>query len=172
MRHEQYHAREADLQRRFLVESFGLPEKSCCCAGVPEVNYPRLINDRYAIQPPAKAGGTAEVYKTYDVDTGRQVAIKLFSKGAIEDDILKEALEREVRALKELRHANIVELFDVEIEKTTGNQFLVLEGMDSDLWALKGASRAPIPESDGWENAWLLGRFTVPIWRNVLQADF
>ena len=123
------------------------------------MNYPRLINDRYAIQPPAKAGGMAEVYKAYDLDTRRHVAIKLFSKGTIEDDILKEAFEREVRALKELRHANIVELFDVGIEKTTGNQFLILEWMDSDLWALKGASAF-----QGWDS------FYSEIGRPLLKA--
>jgi serine/threonine protein kinase len=127
--------------------------------GGRKVNYPRLINDRYAIEPPAKAGGMAEVYRAYDVDTRRHVAIKLFSKGTIEDDILKEAFEREVRALKELRHANIVELFDVGIEKTTGNQFLVLEWMDSDLWALKGASAF-----QGWDS------FYSEIGRPLLKA--
>jgi superfamily I DNA and/or RNA helicase/serine/threonine protein kinase len=123
------------------------------------LDYPKLINDRYAIQPPAKAGGMAEVYKAYDIDARRHVAIKLFSKGIIEDDILKETFEREVRALKELRHVNIVELLDEGIEKTTGSQFLVLEWMDSDLWALKGAAAL-----QGWDS------FYTEIGRPLLKA--
>jgi serine/threonine protein kinase len=123
------------------------------------LEYPKLINDRYAIQPPPKAGGMAEVYKAYDIDTARHVAIKLFTRGTIDDHILKETFDREVRALKELRHPNIVELLDVGIERTSGNRFLVLEWMDSDLWALKGASAL-----QGWDS------FYTEIGRPLLKA--
>jgi serine/threonine protein kinase len=101
----------------------------------------------------------AEVYKAYDVDKARQVAVKLFSRGTIEDDILRETFDREVRALKELRHPNIVELLDVGTEKITGNQFLVLEWMDSDLWTLKAAAAL-----QGWDS------FYTEIGRPLLKA--
>src|SRR5271163_833310 len=119
----------------------------------------RLINSRYAIQTPPRVGGMAEVFKAYDVDASRHVAVKLFSNGAVEDEILQEAYSREVRALKELRHPNIVELFDSGIDEATGNYFLVLEWMDTDLWALRGQS-----SFQGWDS------FYVEMGRPLLKA--
>lgn len=119
----------------------------------------RLINNRYAIQGPPRVGGMAEVFKAYDVEASRHVAVKLFSNGSVEDEILQEAFSREVRALKELRHPNIVELFDSGIDEATGNYFLVLEWMDTDLWALKGQS-----SFQGWDS------FYVEMGRPLLKA--
>jgi hypothetical protein len=46
----------------------------------------------------------SEVYPALDLANNcRKVAVKLFAKGRIEDDILKETYERGVRALKDLK---------------------------------------------------------------------
>jgi serine/threonine protein kinase len=89
----------------------------------------------------------AEVYKAYDIREGKHVAVKLFTRGTIEDEILKEAFERDVRALKELRHPSIVELFDSGVDVATGNHFLVLEWMESDLSDIK-----KMPAFLGWDS--------------------
>jgi superfamily I DNA and/or RNA helicase/serine/threonine protein kinase len=101
----------------------------------------------------------AEVYKAYDINENRTVAVKLFRQGAIEDEILKEAFDRELRSLKELRHPNIVQLFDSGIDKATGNQFLVLEWVEADL-----SDRAERPAYQGWDS------FYVEIGRPLLKA--
>ncbi|MBZ5664210.1 MAG: protein kinase [Acidobacteriia bacterium] len=101
----------------------------------------------------------AEVYKAYDVHESRTVAVKLFQQGAIEEEILKEAFDRELRSLKELRHPNIVQLLDSGIDKATGKQFLVLEWMDSDL-----SNRTERPAYQGWDS------FYVEIGRPLLKA--
>lgn len=123
------------------------------------MNQGRLVNGRYAIEPPARLGGMAEVYKAYDVIESKHVAVKLFLRGGIEDEILKEAFDREVRALKELRHPSIVELLDSGIDGSTGNHFLVLEWMESDLAGLK-----VVPGFAGWDS------FYVEVGRPLLKA--
>jgi hypothetical protein len=42
----------------------------------------------------------AEVYKAYDINENRTVAVKLFQEGAIKDAILKEAFDHELRSLR------------------------------------------------------------------------
>lgn len=114
----------------------------------------RVLNNRYVLQPPPRSGGMAEVYKAYDVHESRPVAVKIFQQGTVEDEILKEAFDRELRSLKELRHPNIVQLFDSGIDVATGKQFLVLEWMDSDL-----SNRKERPAHQGWDSFYLeIGR--------------
>jgi len=90
----------------------------------------------------------SEVYPAVDlVNRASRVALKLFKRGEIEDDILRETYEREIRALKELKHPSIVELLDSGIDRDTNSLFLVLEWMDADLSA---DGKSPI--SAGWDS--------------------
>lgn len=108
----------------------------------------KLINQRYALEQNPRSGGMSEVYPAFDLASGaKKVAVKLFRKRDIEDDILKETYEREVRALKELKHPSIVELLDSGVDKETNSLFLVLEWMESDL---SGVDRIPL--SSGWDS--------------------
>ena len=119
----------------------------------------RVINARYALKPEIRSGGTADIYKAYDIRECTDVAVKLFRKGDLEDDVLYEAYDREVRALRALRHPHIVELRDEGIDSATGSRFLVLEWMQSDLSAaaLKSAVQ-------GWDS------FYTEIGRPLLKA--
>jgi serine/threonine protein kinase len=101
----------------------------------------------------------SEVYPAFDLaNSATKVAVKLFTRGEIEDDILKETYEREVRALKELKHPSIVELLDFGVDQDTHNLLLVLEWMDSDLSAV-----GKRPLSAGWDSFYLeLGRSNGP----------
>lgn len=108
----------------------------------------KLINARYALEQNPRSGGMSEVYPAFDLASGaKKVAVKLFRKRDIEDDILKETYEREVRALKELKHPYIVELLDSGVDKETNALFLVLEWMESDLSAF-----GKLPISSGWDS--------------------
>lgn len=93
-------------------------------------------------------GGMSEVFPAIDFgNRASKVAVKLFKRGEIEDDILRETFDREVRALKELKHPSIVELLDSGIDRDTNSLFLVLEWMDSDL-----SSTGNTPISAGWDS--------------------
>lgn len=120
----------------------------------------KIINGRYALEQNPRAGGMSEVYPAFDLASGAtKVAVKLFRKGEIEDDILKETYEREVRALKELKHPSIVELLDSGLDKESNSLFLVLEWMDSDLSDL-----GKTPLSSGWDS------FYIELGSPILQA--
>lgn len=102
----------------------------------------------------------SEVYPAFDLASGaKKVAVKLFRKGEIEDDILKETYEREVRALKELKHPSIVELLDFGLDKESNSLFLALEWMESDLSEI-----GKVPLSSGWDS------FYIQIGSPILQA--
>jgi serine/threonine protein kinase len=95
----------------------------------------RLIADRFLISGAARKGGMSEVYPALDThNEGVKVAIKLYAHGSIEDDVLREAYERELRALTDLQHPNIVRLLHSGCDEASGQHFLVLEWMESDLF--------------------------------------
>lgn len=119
---------------------------------------PRVINSRYALKPEIRSGGMADIYKAYDIHECCDVAVKLFRKGEFEDEVLLEAYDREVRALRALRHPHIVKLKDEGVDLLTGSRFLVLEWMPSDVSVLlKSVSR-------GWDS------FYTEIGRPLLKA--
>ena len=108
----------------------------------------KLINGRYALATNPLLGGMTEVYGAHDLaENAGKVAVKLFARGEIEDEILREAYNRELRALRELKHSSIVELKDSGVDATTGNLFLVLEWMESDLGSLEKR-----PLYSGWDS--------------------
>ncbi len=93
---------------------------------------PLIINRKYVLQQQINLGGMTTVYKGRDLATDRPVAIKRFDRDQNLPAIEREAFEREVEALKNITHPNIVKIFDSG-EDETGKLFLVLELMDHDL---------------------------------------
>ena len=109
-----------------------------------------LINNRYALTPNPKQSGMSEVYKAADMHNDmQQVAVKIFTKGRIEEEISAESFRREINALKELKHDHIVKLIDSGIDRETGHNFLVLEWMKKNL--LEKLKESPL---DGWDSFW------------------
>ncbi|KAJ2711851.1 TFIIH complex serine/threonine-protein kinase subunit kin28 [Coemansia spiralis] len=78
-------------------------------------------------------GTYAVVYLGRHVKTGRQVAIKKIKLGNARSGLDMSAI-REVKALRELQHPNVIELIDVFSHKANLN--LVLEFLDMDLEAV------------------------------------
>ncbi|KAJ2722436.1 TFIIH complex serine/threonine-protein kinase subunit kin28 [Coemansia sp. Benny D115] len=84
----------------------------------------------YRKQKKLGEGTYAVVYQGQHIHTGRTVAIKKLKMGNMRSGLDMSAI-REVKALQELRHPNVVELIDVFSHKTNLN--LVLEFLDTDL---------------------------------------
>jgi serine/threonine protein kinase len=80
---------------------------------------------RYRILEPLGEGGMATVYKAYDSQLRRDVAIKLISPGLQDLDKFNKRFHREAQALAKLVHPNIVRLFDYGEEE--GIPFLVMD---------------------------------------------
>lgn len=108
-----------------------------------------LLANRYAIiQGIPRSGGMADVLKGVDTKAGgRFVAIKRFRRNEKEEDVEREAFEREVRALRDLKHPGIVELIDSGVD-TQGRRYLVLEWIENTLVDhLK-----LLPPGSGWDD--------------------
>ena len=93
----------------------------------------RILNSHYNLSTEFKSGGMADVYKARDLETDSQVAVKLFKQGLFEAEIIAETVLREINALKELKHPNIVQLLDQGIDEETKRNFIVMEWIDYDL---------------------------------------
>jgi tetratricopeptide (TPR) repeat protein/predicted Ser/Thr protein kinase len=69
------------------------------------------VVDRYVIVDEVGAGGMGVVYKAYDPDLGRVIALKLVGKARTARSTAR--LEREARAIAKLSHPNVVAVHDV-----------------------------------------------------------
>lgn len=91
-----------------------------------------IIAGRYALGAEKRRGGMADVYKAFDQTLSRQVAVKIFSQGRLDDDVIREAFQRELRALRTLSHPGIVKLHDYGVDEDD-KPFLVLDWIESDI---------------------------------------
>jgi serine/threonine protein kinase len=92
---------------------------------------PRLLANRYALSNTIREGAQAIVTQAFDMQLGRLVAIKRVRFGPA-DERAREAFQREVGMLQDLRHPNIVEMLDVDRDDQ-GNWYLVLEWLPDNL---------------------------------------
>lgn len=123
----------------------------------------RMINDRFAIgAEPPREGGLSVVHKAVDLANDyRAVAVKFLRTPESSAHLLDIFFDREVRALKALRHENIVRLVDAGVDRDTGERFLALEWFDDSLTAAVDRFRQP---DSGWDD------FFDEIGSPVLQA--
>jgi serine/threonine protein kinase len=76
------------------------------------MNVPRVLGegDRYRIEEQIGRGGMGAVYRAYDKNTDRQVAVKLILDVSSPDAIA--LFDKEWRILSELQHVNVVSMTD------------------------------------------------------------
>ena len=127
---------------------------------VPAMQLDPLLANRYAvIQGDRRAGGMADVLKAVDTKAGgRPVAVKLFRPNEREEAVEREAYERELRALRDLKHPGIVELIDSGVD-SQGRRFLVLEWIDRSLVE----HLRLMPPGSGWDD--IATSLVIPILR-------
>jgi serine/threonine protein kinase/tetratricopeptide (TPR) repeat protein len=97
------------------VEPTGLmPKKG---TGPPLRERPNLARgtcvDRYVILGHLGTGGMGVVYKAFDPELGRPIALKLLNTEGAENEDLRDRLLREAQALARLSHPNVVAVHDV-----------------------------------------------------------
>ncbi len=130
--------------------------------GAP-LEQPRIIGGRYALTPKVRAGGMSDVYKARDLVAERDVALKLFRAGGLSQDFVQESFRRESAALQELKHPNIVQLFDFGHDEATDRNFLALEWIDRNLDEHVGSLNRDDPEVWGWDG--YVERIGLPVLR-------
>lgn len=88
------------------------------------------IIGKYELRERVGRGGMAEVYKAYHISLGRFVALKILHPFLGEDPQFKERFEQEARNVAQLRHANIVQVYDFDFEPQRELYYMVMEYID------------------------------------------
>jgi eukaryotic-like serine/threonine-protein kinase len=86
------------------------------------------LADRYHLEEPIASGGAAIVWRAFDENLSRSVAIKLLHPHHATDPTVVERFERESRAAAQLNHPNAVRIYDTGREDDL--VFLVMEHVD------------------------------------------
>jgi eukaryotic-like serine/threonine-protein kinase len=87
--------------------------------------HPRNLG-RYELQQILGRGGMAEVWKAYDTQLRRAVAIKILHTDLQNDPQFLSRFEREAQAIASLHHPNIVQIYDFHVSRQPE---LVQEGL-------------------------------------------
>ncbi len=103
----------------------------------------RLLG-RYRIVEQIGAGGMGVVYRAYDEELHRDVAIKVLAPGTVADEDSRRQLRSEALAVARLNHSNIAMAFDFGCEQ--GIDFLVTEYIAGVTLDEKLQTSAPFPE--------------------------
>lgn len=90
---------------------------------------------KYRVLAPLGRGGMARVYRAYHPQLDRYVAIKVLRADLVEDEAFdastwRTRFEREARAVAALRHANVVQVFDFDVDN--GLPYIVMECLEGD----------------------------------------
>lgn len=100
-----------------------------------------FANDRYITRGNPRSGGLASVYRAMDMETEVPVALKVFRTGDGTDEVIEESFRREVQALSDLRHPNIVRILDSGRDEENAAHYIVMEWVENDLRAFAERSR-------------------------------
>jgi serine/threonine protein kinase len=89
------------------------------------------MEERYKKEEILGEGTYGIVYKGIDRETGQVVAIKKVKFEQEEDEGIPATTLREISALKQLKHRNVVQLLDVILEER--RIYLIFEYIENDL---------------------------------------
>jgi serine/threonine-protein kinase len=106
-----------------------------------------LLSDRYRLDAQIGAGGMSTVYRAFDVNLERRVAIKLLHREMSGDSDQLERFRREARAVAQLSHPHIVGVIDAGEDE--GRPYIVFEYVDGETLKdrIRRLGRLPIDES-------------------------
>ena len=85
---------------------------------------------KYRVLEPLGRGGMARVYRAYHPQLDRYVAIKVLRSDLVEDEEFLTRFRREAQAVAALRHANIVQVYDFDVEDSLS--YMVMELLEGD----------------------------------------
>ena len=75
---------------------------------------PELVG-RYQIEGQIGAGGMGVVYRAYDPELDRRVAVKLLRGDTVADERARQRMLREARSMARLAHPNVIHVYDVGV---------------------------------------------------------
>jgi serine/threonine-protein kinase len=83
------------------------------------------VGGRYRLTGKIGEGGMGAVYRGFDQVIGRQVAVKILGESTTKQEEVVARFQREAQVVGQLRHRNVVEVFDFGVEN--GIPFMVME---------------------------------------------
>jgi serine/threonine protein kinase/class 3 adenylate cyclase len=92
--------------------------------GVPRLT-PGMTLGRYRLEAEIGQGSMGDVYRAHELGTGRAVALKVINPSFVDDEKVLRRFRREARLLADVRHENVVELY--EVNEDQGRLYLALE---------------------------------------------
>jgi len=108
----------------------GTPSLSKGGKGMAPALLEGQILGKYRVLEPLGRGGMARVYRAYHPQLDRYVALKVLRSDLVEDAEFLARFRREARAIATLRHSNIVQVFDSDVEENI--YYIVLELLEGD----------------------------------------
>ena len=85
---------------------------------------------KYRVLEPLGRGGMARVYRAYHPQLDRYVAIKVLRSDLVDDEDFLARFRREAQAVAALRHPNIVQVYDFDVQD--GVSYMVMELLEGD----------------------------------------
>ncbi len=85
---------------------------------------------KYRILEPLGRGGMAQVYKAYHSQLDRYVAVKVLRSDLVEEKEFLARFQREARSVASLRHPNIVQVYDFDLQDDL--YYMVMELLEGD----------------------------------------
>ncbi|MCC7384136.1 MAG: protein kinase [Deltaproteobacteria bacterium] len=85
-------------------------------ASLPALFVGHVLADRWEVGERIGMGGMASVHRGLDRRLGRKVAIKILHPHVAESADSRERLAREARAIAQLKHENVIEVYDYSID--------------------------------------------------------
>ncbi len=85
---------------------------------------------KYRVLEPLGRGGMARVYRGYHAQLDRYVAIKVLRPDLFEDEPFMARFRREAQTVAALRHPNIVQVYDFDVQEHLS--YMVMELLDGD----------------------------------------
>ncbi|MCB9650070.1 MAG: serine/threonine protein kinase [Deltaproteobacteria bacterium] len=76
----------------------------------------RVLGERWQVHEKIGTGGMASVHLGVDLRLGRKVACKILHPHVAENPDARERLAREARAIAQLKHENVIEVYDYAID--------------------------------------------------------
>lgn len=117
---------------------------------MPKLDIGALVDGRFKIKGEVSQGGTTTVYRAFDVESEQPVALKVFDRDRHLPEIEAEFFRREVSALAELKHPNIVRILGSATGTDTSPAYIALEWIARDLITERNSKNNPA--FDGWDD--------------------
>jgi serine/threonine protein kinase len=142
---------EPECQKAIARTSAAIGQLLSCDRGPADLTATKAPEElgEYRLMDRLGEGGMGTVYRAFHVKLKRVVAIKVLPKGRLEDEQAVARFEREMAAVGQLDHPNIVQAYDAR--ELDGERFLVTEFVDGLNLAELVLRCGPLPAADACE---------------------